>query len=102
MARRPEKVPESPPPKGFPRQIRICGQRWSVRYVSMADHGECQDAERTILVRSDLAPDALADVLLHETLHACLLTVSRKHEESVVEKLTPVLMDFLRSNRAWW
>ena len=47
-------------------------------------------------------PDALADTVLHEMLHACFMVSgapgSSEKEEKIVSILTPILLDTLRRN----
>lgn len=86
-------------------------EEWAKRTdLSDGDGGQCNGAKAEIVVR--LAEDQhdihVKEILLHETLHACFyasgITVNedlRVHpdiEESVVARVSPVLLQVMRDN----
>jgi hypothetical protein len=68
------------------------------------DAGECHGATSTrrhvIVVDGSLEGTSLAEVLLHELLHACLAgaTLEDEAEEAMVNAAAGPLLDALRSN----
>lgn len=66
--------------------------------------GHCDRRHLTIYIDPDQAEDMAADTLLHETLHAATAAAGladewdTEREEAAVNRLTPVLLDVLRSN----
>ena len=95
----------------MPAQIMICGQPWSVEYVTgLRDSGALgltHDSQRLIMVDADQARISMTATLLHEALHACmelssLRLMSDEQEEQIVTALEPVLLSLLRDNAPWW
>lgn len=67
--------------------------------------GYCDYTDTRIVLRSDLNPIVLRETLLQEILHA-LLALSgfgsewgEETEEAFVSRMSPLVLDFLRSNR---
>ncbi len=99
----------------LPKSVKVLGQRVEVRTSEAIEHGEYGTCDgmfypgiRTIEVATRLSPDKQRDVALHESLHA-MLTVSRLDdylgptfdEEATVKGLAPVLLQFIRENKAF-
>lgn len=67
--------------------------------------GQCDTEKLVITVDPSLAPTQLAETLLHEVLHGAFSLIGAcdvltfDEEESVVRRLSPVLLDALRANQ---
>lgn len=98
------------PPKRItvgPHTYRVVVDRGAIDRISaQADRhvGQCDHETLTITVDPDLAPSQMAETVLHETLHAAMSLIgacdvlSFDQEESVVRRLSPVLLEALRAN----
>lgn len=63
--------------------------------------GQCVPMNLEVKVRTDLPNVLHAEILKHEIMHACWFCVGlgdQEDEESVVERLTPVLLQVRRDN----
>jgi hypothetical protein len=65
--------------------------------------GECDHKRQRILIDPDLGPDATAEVLLHEVLHALTYATDLdrdlgENEEPTVARLAFAMLDLLRRN----
>lgn len=88
----------------------LSDDQWKEKEFSDDDGGRCFGAEATIFVRDNGKIDQIhiREILLHEILHACFyssglaiednLRVQENIEEHVVWRVSPVLLDTLRSN----
>lgn len=70
------------------------------RGTTLVGLSECKPQKITI---SEAADDFMADTLLHEILHQCLIVTgvdvkNRKVEEQLISTITPMLLDTLRRN----
>jgi hypothetical protein len=68
-----------------------------------AAQGSCNADTQVITLDPGLAPDTLAETLLHEVFHAIYTTVGIGSEEKIqahemIYRTTPTLLDVLRSN----
>lgn len=99
-----------------PRTVRIAGQRIRVTlhdelHVLKADGtpvegaiGCCDLVHDEIGLANYLGPERERETLLHECLHGLLgkmgytLERSDDEEEALVKRLSPLLLDFIRSN----
>lgn len=88
-----------------PKRLRIGPHVYRVRYDRRAlthieARGVCDTAALTIDIDGDLAPSAVAETILHESLHACFvfLDVDSEVEERVTRALAPALLAVLRDN----
>jgi hypothetical protein len=97
-----------------PPVVRIIGQRVETVYGKRAPAGIAFANEPgaatdgavgraniqygKIAVESDQSEDQQADTALHEWLHIMLLMAGLGHQEEVVNRLSPILLDFLRRN----
>lgn len=86
----------------IPGRIEIGPLVYRVRRADLDDFGRCDPDDFTILLRRRMSPETTREVLFHELLHACLaacdLDWSAKKEETVVKRLSPVLLDVLQRN----
>jgi hypothetical protein len=103
---------EGPVPRGMPAEVRMLGQRWRVVYspnlLSRDMYGFADPAKHRILVDSSQSREGMIQTLVHELLHAAFhvgpisYEFDSDQEERIVRQIAPVLVDMLRSNRAWW
>ena len=95
--------------------LRILGVRWEIverpgealgALGEVERVGAMEPHKRRITVDVDQHGDALAETLLHETLHALLVTANLHQElgpdteERVAARLAPLLLHTLRDNLA--
>lgn len=90
-----------------PERVTVLGQPFDVEYRG-PDHldlgkehamGRTSLSRLRIVVDSDMHPHQLRDTVLHEVLHACNLVIDpAADDEEQVARLTPVLLDVMRSN----
>lgn len=84
-------------------------EAWDKKGLDLGDGGQCNGAKGTIDIRdTDQHPIHVKEILLHEVLHACFyasqMTIeNRLHreediEETVVGRLSPVLLQVIRDN----
>lgn len=98
----------------LPRSVLILGQRFKVHSIDnlQTDHddngvidvlGLC-DSDDQIIVLEDRQPyDKKAETFLHEQLHAMLAFAGLRedlgeHEEAIVKRLSPIMLEWLRRN----
>lgn len=87
------------------KTLRILGKEFAIERVahnvfSGDTLGRCNCTKQTILLRSDLGRDQMADTLLHECLHALDYTMFLDLEERQVHALAGGLYALLRDNPA--
>lgn len=87
----------------IPAEVLVLGQRWSVELTADALHdgaqlGRSSLAQQRIVVNAAQHAEQLQDTVLHEVIHACIISLGGGHHERLVGMLTPVLLDVLRSN----
>lgn len=93
----------------LPRSIAIGPHRWALvvdRDQLLLDAGGCHGSTSTrrhvIAIDGTLEGSSLAEVLLHELLHACLAghSIDEDLEEGMVNAAAGPLLDALRRNPA--
>lgn len=98
-------------PDGFPGELVICGQTWTVKYATNVNEqrgwlGVTESKAREITIDTDQSRESMVDTLLHEVLHACFATVACDLDEEANERicgtLAPLLISVLRSTPPWW
>ena len=66
------------------------------------DLGSCDSTSLQIWVRHRLKKSKAAEILIHETIHACLHSIanggSHNEEEAFVEGLSPMLLQVIQDN----
>lgn len=93
----------APQPAGPPKRVQVGPIAYTLRQDDLiTDVGQTHPDRQLILLRTNQAPDYLADTVLHEVLHACLahtpLELSEETEEHVCLVLAPALLDVMRRN----
>ena len=93
----------------LPKTLRILSHRLTVElapglsHVGTPAHGVYEDATLTITLDSDNVLERQKVTLIHEALHA-LIGVSNMGEaateEEAVSKLSPLILNFIRENKA--
>lgn len=94
-----------------PATITVLGQPFAVEFqkiegVTLANNGHAAGAtdmrRLRLLIHDDQHEMQLRDTVLHEVIHASLHVQEMDAEdETFVARLTPVLLDVLRSNPAF-
>ena len=97
-----------------PKQIKILNLTYEIRWVDRQieaatdSHGFCDVSEQLIVVNGDQKPEAVADTLLHEIMHAlfdALALAGEQTEERLVRLLSTGLCTVLQDNpnfTKWW
>jgi Zn-dependent peptidase ImmA (M78 family) len=91
-----------------PRSVRLLGQRIGILRIANLQHeqheayGVFSPQEPIIWLDWGNGPERMKVTLMHEILHAALDTSHQTvpEEEDVVGILAPLLLDFLRNNKA--
>lgn len=93
-----------PGPK-LPSSITVGAYTYEVGVRETADEGSVVNESQIITVAPNRGPDATADSLLHECLHALFYIsgtraagIGTKTEEQLVTALSPLLLQLLRDN----
>ena len=91
-----------------PLRFRVIADKEELRavrqqyFISDETVGLMHGLTQRILLDPDVAPDEIADTLLHEVLHACFHTsragLGEKREEKAVRAVCTLLLDTLRRN----
>ncbi|MGI9176819.1 MAG: hypothetical protein ACR2IT_03060 [Pirellulales bacterium] len=79
------------------RQIWIGDQRWTIHRTSRIPtdrDGECDYGARTIRVRASVQGEELAEVLIHEMLHARWPDLSEEAVTEMAQELAGTLYGF--------
>lgn len=98
-------------PEGFPAELPIGGQPWTVKYASdllssQEKLGVTYPLQRLIILDSTMAEGVIGDVVTHEWLHACFtacgLQIEYDLEETIVRALSPFVYSTLHAGARWW
>lgn len=98
-------------PKGFPTEIRLFGQTWTVDYVEQVDKsewlmGSCEGHKRHIMVDITLPREAMVDTLIHEIAHAVCRLMPIEMKEEVEEQFAVMFasgfIGLVRDNDTFW
>lgn len=92
-----------------PGTLRILGQRVRVNLRAHVEDdedgagraGHMDIAEGAMTIGTHQSEDQIADTLVHETLHFMLQFIGHD-DETMVWRLSPVLLQFLRENPRWY
>jgi len=91
-----------------PHTYRIVADRAAIDRISAESDrhvGQCDHEALVITIDPDLAPSQMAETILHECLHGAFSLIgacdvlSFDQEESVVRRLSPLLLEALRANQ---
>lgn len=110
-----------------PKTLKVLGQRFDVttlpgHVVVDASHlfsveeteglkmllGLCEPDDMTITISENQGQDRMRETYLHEALHAVFSKARLQHEkvitgpeeETIVGRIAPILLDFVRTNKA--
>jgi len=94
--------------KGMPKTVTIRGRLWRLEWIDglVGEYGYCDAGTQTIKIdRETKSPQLIAEVIVHELLHAAWFQAglprsegSMVEEETVVTALAPPLVDLLVEN----
>lgn len=94
---------------GFPSSIKVGGVEYKVYWKPIVQNGDtflngiCSHEKCTIEIRNDINHQRIAQVFVHELIHAMLFECGMlDHAESLVEQLAPVLTQVLKDNDFCW
>lgn len=100
------------PPKGFPSEVVLLGQRWRVAYANnlIDAHnllGWTCGSERLIVCDANQDKQSLVDTLIHEILHvgficSAVYDMDDDSAERVIRSFTPLVVSLLQGNEAFW
>lgn len=97
----------------LPRSVLILGQRFKVHKIAdlQTDTGNgiervlglCDSDDQIIVIEEKQGPDRFAETFLHEQVHAMIALAGLRpdlaeHEEAIVKRLAPIMLDWLRRN----
>lgn len=86
----------------LPRSLSINGELWTVVLKPMAKrglHGLCNYRKREIIIDVELPLLEREETFLHEVMHACWPERWPSTEEKMIRRLSPRLLDALKSAR---
>lgn len=82
-------------------EVIICGQPWTVRFVTRRDiargtWGDCNGEKRIIRVRRDLSSVNFLDTLIHESLHGLAPYLDEDAVCDIATQLATILLSTQR------